>query len=327
MAAPCTRARPGGRDEQGRPRRPRSVRTYAAAHGGRTPARRAHAHHRGAEGERMDRARPPHPQPPAPGRDPSRPPHPARAGSEGACQRRGHDTVRAEGRAARIGARLRLAAPPPAARDAGPHPEGQPAGGPRRGVPLRGAGPGGEREIPGGGSPAASRHRHRGEPDDSHATSTADARGLYQIWPSTGRLLLRGLGRDYDDSVLYDPERNTEAAALYLDILFAAYGDPQMVLAEYNGGPLNAGYFRAGVGQLATETRNYVPQVLDVHARLKERFEKGNLVQLETMHRDARREGKTLAGPISAGTAAARKAQQAIERPEPPPEVGPPRKR
>src|SRR5262245_38625119 len=41
---------------------------------------------------------------------------------------------------------------------------------------------------------------------DPLAKSTADARGLYQIWPSTGRLLLRALGWDYDDDALYDAE-------------------------------------------------------------------------------------------------------------------------
>jgi hypothetical protein len=149
---------------------------------------------------------------------------------------------------------------------------------------------------------------------DPQAISSADARGLYQIWPSTGRLLLRSLGWDYDDAALHDPEKNTEAAALYLDILFAAYSDPQMVLAEYNGGPLNAGYLRAGVNQLSAETRNYVPQVLDLYSRLKDRFQQGAEPQLEMMHRDARREGKTLAGPLSAGTAAARAAQRPPEK-------------
>lgn len=131
---------------------------------------------------------------------------------------------------------------------------------------------------------------------DPQAKSSADARGLYQIWPSTGRLLLRSLGSDYDDAALYDPEKNTQAAALYLDILFSTYNDPQLVLAEYNGGPLNAGYFRAGVNQLATETRNYVPQVLDLYGRLKEKFARESGPQLELIHSDAHREGKTLAG-------------------------------
>jgi hypothetical protein len=131
---------------------------------------------------------------------------------------------------------------------------------------------------------------------DPQAVSPADARGLYQIWPSTGRLLLRSLGWEYDEASLYDPEKNTEAAALYLDILFTTYSDPQMVLAEYNGGPLNAGFFRANVTQLSAETRNYVPRVLEVHQRLKEEFEKGLEVRVDTMHRDAARGGKTLTG-------------------------------
>jgi transglycosylase-like protein with SLT domain len=136
---------------------------------------------------------------------------------------------------------------------------------------------------------------------DPLARSPADARGLYQIWPSTGRLLLRALGWDYDDAALYDPAKNTEAAVLYLDILFATYRDPQMVLAEYNGGPLNAGYFRAGVEKLASETRNYVPRVLEMHARLQEEFANGVEPAGE---RDAEgsREGKLLAAPRSTAT-------------------------
>jgi hypothetical protein len=136
---------------------------------------------------------------------------------------------------------------------------------------------------------------------DHQAVSRANARGLYQIWPATGRLLLRGLGWEYDEAALFDPEKNTEAAALYLDILFATYGDPEMVLAEYNGGPLNAGYLRAGVSALAAETRSYVPQVLAQYARLKERFEEGAEIQAELMHRDGGRRAKTLTGAAAAG--------------------------
>lgn len=139
---------------------------------------------------------------------------------------------------------------------------------------------------------------------DPQATSPSDARGLYQIWPSTGRLLLRSLGWGYDESALYDPEKNTQAAALYLDILFSTYSDPQLVLAEYNGGPLNAGYFRAGVGPLAAETRSYVPRVLALHARLKDEMDKGMALALDATRRDAQREGKTLAGAPSTGGAA-----------------------
>jgi soluble lytic murein transglycosylase-like protein len=131
---------------------------------------------------------------------------------------------------------------------------------------------------------------------DPDARSHADARGLYQIWPSTGRLLVRSLGWTWDDAILFDPEKNTQAAALYLDVLFSTYKDPQLVLAEYNGGPLNAGYLRAGVAALASETRTYVPRVLELHQRLKQEFEAGLALQKEARE-DPERRGKTLGAP------------------------------
>ena len=140
---------------------------------------------------------------------------------------------------------------------------------------------------------------------DPQAKSPADARGLYQIWPSTGRLLARALGWTYDEATLYDPAKNTEAAALYLDMLFATYRDPQMVLAEYNGGPLNAGYFRAGTGLLAAETRTYVPRVIELYGRLRDEFEKGTEADAEPLLRDPARQGKSLAGGRTAAGAPA----------------------
>lgn len=103
---------------------------------------------------------------------------------------------------------------------------------------------------------------------DPAVVSDTGARGLYQIHSTTGRLLARALGWEYSDDMLHDPAKNTEMAACYLDLLQTAYNDVAMVLAEYNGGPLNAGYFRANVRALATETRDYVPQVLNVYERL-----------------------------------------------------------
>jgi len=133
---------------------------------------------------------------------------------------------------------------------------------------------------------------------DPQARSRADARGLYQIWPSTGRLLAQALGWTYDESTLYDPEKNTQAAALYLDVLFSTYKDPQMVLAEYNGGPLNAGYLRAGAAALASETRSYVPRVLELHQRLQQEFDSGSALALQAEAREgSERRGKTLGSP------------------------------
>ena len=129
---------------------------------------------------------------------------------------------------------------------------------------------------------------------DGRATSDKNAKGLYQIWPSTGRLLARSLDWEYSDEMLYDPKKNTEMAALYLDILFSAYNDRDMVLAEYNGGPLNAGYYRAGSSRTASETRDYVRKVTTVYQGLKERFERGVEVTLQPMHKDRERDGKLL---------------------------------
>ncbi len=132
----------------------------------------------------------------------------------------------------------------------------------------------------------------------TNAVSGSDAKGLYQIWPSTGRMLARVRGWEYTEEMLFDPEKNTELAALYLDILFSAYNDERLVLAEYNGGPLNAGYFRAGSGRTATETRQYVAKVLDAYEGLKKRFERGSEVELEFMHKDRARDNKRLWVPL-----------------------------
>jgi len=144
---------------------------------------------------------------------------------------------------------------------------------------------------------------------DPEARSSADARGLYQIWPSTGKILVRALGWTYDESTLDDPEKNTQVAALYLDVLFSTYNDPQMVLAEYNGGPLNAGYFRASAGALASETRHYVPRVLELYKQLKQEFDEGIDLDAGSSRRDGQRQGKTIGSargprqPRSSGSA------------------------
>ncbi len=138
---------------------------------------------------------------------------------------------------------------------------------------------------------------------DTRATSQANAKGLYQIWPSTGRLLARSLDIEYSDEILYDPQTNTELAALYLDILFSAYNDQRMVLAEYNGGPLNAGYYRAGSSYTALETKEYVRRVSEVYESLRSKFDLGVEVSLMPMHKNRDRAGKELGGSLTATVA------------------------
>jgi soluble lytic murein transglycosylase-like protein len=105
------------------------------------------------------------------------------------------------------------------------------------------------------------------------ATSHADAKGIYQIWPATARWLASDLGWEFSEAMLYEPEKNTELAACYLDKLFATYDDPRLVLAEYNGGPVNARRLRNGSKHLAAETRDYVKKVMTVLDGLNQRLD------------------------------------------------------
>lgn len=105
------------------------------------------------------------------------------------------------------------------------------------------------------------------------ATSRAAAKGLYQIWPATGRWLAHDLGWEFSEAMLYEPAKNTELAASYLDKLFETYGEPRLVLAEYNGGPTNARHLRNWSDRLAAETRDYVSKVMTVLDGLNQRFD------------------------------------------------------
>ena len=127
------------------------------------------------------------------------------------------------------------------------------------------------------------------------ARSHADARGLYQIWPSTGRMLAGMLGWTYSDEMLHDSRRNTEMAALYLDVLMTTYNDVGMALAEYNGGPVNAGFYRARSHRASAETRDYVPKVIDEYERMVRKLPTAPGMSYDIMYRDASRPGKKLA--------------------------------
>ncbi|MGH9319980.1 MAG: lytic transglycosylase domain-containing protein [Vicinamibacteria bacterium] len=129
---------------------------------------------------------------------------------------------------------------------------------------------------------------------DARARSHANARGLYQIWPATGRMLAGMLDWEYDDEMLYESDRNTEMAALYLDVLFTTYNDLGMVLAEYNGGPINAGYYRAGSHRTTPETADYVPKVLEHYQRLCQELPMAPGRSFDLLYRDTQREGKVL---------------------------------
>jgi membrane-bound lytic murein transglycosylase D len=103
--------------------------------------------------------------------------------------------------------------------------------------------------------------------------SRAGAAGIWQIMPSRARAL--GLKVNYWIDERFDPEKATEAAALYLKQLYLMLNDWHLVLAAYNRGEYglvrdmkwsNASNITEMVKRNAIpkETQNYVPQFIAV---------------------------------------------------------------
>lgn len=89
---------------------------------------------------------------------------------------------------------------------------------------------------------------------DPQALSHKGARGLLQLMPATAERF--GVRRNE----LYDPRRNVEAAARYLDFLIREFdGELDLVLAAYNAGEGNVRKY-AGVPPFR-ETQNYIRRV------------------------------------------------------------------
>ncbi|MDX1624397.1 MAG: transglycosylase SLT domain-containing protein [Gemmatimonadota bacterium] len=75
----------------------------------------------------------------------------------------------------------------------------------------------------------------------AHAVSPADARGLMQILPETGREIAASSGwNEFDESLLFDPAVNLHFGASYVaDQIERFDGFWPAVLSAYNGGPHN----------------------------------------------------------------------------------------
>jgi soluble lytic murein transglycosylase len=113
--------------------------------------------------------------------------------------------------------------------------------------------------------------------------SHANAYGLMQVLPSTGRGLVRRVrGRRYNASQLLNPDRNIQLGTYYFRNLLNSFnGETELALASYNAGPGRAalwrswGPFREPSEFIETvpfhETRGYIQIVLrnaDVYRRL-----------------------------------------------------------
>ncbi len=107
------------------------------------------------------------------------------------------------------------------------------------------------------------------------ARSRADARGLMQVLPATGRELARARGpRGFDaEEHLYRPEINTHLGMAFFSDLMRRFGDDlSILLSAYNAGPTRARRWRQypEAGDLTrfveripfSETRGYVKNVL-----------------------------------------------------------------
>ena len=104
------------------------------------------------------------------------------------------------------------------------------------------------------------------------AVSHANAIGLMQILPKTGRLLARQLKIRYTKNTLFDPNENIELGMLYIANLTRATGGPEYAAAAYNAGEDRIAQWKSErtydeVPELVesipfTETREYVQIVL-----------------------------------------------------------------
>jgi soluble lytic murein transglycosylase len=104
------------------------------------------------------------------------------------------------------------------------------------------------------------------------AVSRANAVGLMQVLPTTGKLLAKQLKVKYAKTKLFDPEYNIQLGMLYIAGLLRSTGEPEYALAAFNAGEDRIAAWRAErnyeeIPELVesipfTETREYVQIVL-----------------------------------------------------------------
>ena len=114
---------------------------------------------------------------------------------------------------------------------------------------------------------------------EEKARSKANARGLMQVLPSTGRLLARQSPRvpRYNAQKLYQAETNIILGTRFLSSLLQQLGKPELALAAYNAGKSRVDRWLEEWGDLDmvefveqipfSETRGYVKQVLSNRIR------------------------------------------------------------
>jgi soluble lytic murein transglycosylase len=114
---------------------------------------------------------------------------------------------------------------------------------------------------------------------DYAATSSAGARGLMQLMPSTAAVVARKIGVANRPDLLATPDYNVKLGSAYLKQLLDKYnGSYPLALAAYNGGPARVDRWLSEIGDPRrgkvdvvdwieqipiAETRNYVQRVME----------------------------------------------------------------
>lgn len=114
------------------------------------------------------------------------------------------------------------------------------------------------------------------------ALSYANARGLMQVIPETGRRVAKRIGlKNYSTAQLYDPAVNIQIGTAYLaELLKRFQGNQFRAIAAYNAGPQNTNKWWPAEGTYQNEeivenitfraTKSYVKQVLRNQANYRE---------------------------------------------------------
>ena len=121
---------------------------------------------------------------------------------------------------------------------------------------------------------------------DAGVRSSANAWGLMQIVPATGRQLARSLGiRRFTTSMLTNPETNVRMGTLYFSRLVQQFGGTYYALASYNAGENRVVRWKAERPGLDEdefiddipfpETQNYVKRILGTAEDYRQLYGKG----------------------------------------------------
>ena len=96
------------------------------------------------------------------------------------------------------------------------------------------------------------------------AVSSANARGLTQLLPSTARWMAEKIGAHYEDGLEFVPEWNVRVGTAYLEYLVDRHnGDLELALTSFNRGEQNTKAILEKYGELPREVKaSYSDKVL-----------------------------------------------------------------